>query len=318
MQKQNLTTEIFIRKAKKVHGDRYDYECTNYVSSSEKIEITCKIHGSFFVTPNNHLNKKSGCPKCAIIYKASKRVMPLQEFISCAAKIHKNKYDYSRVAYKNSIEKVEIKCKQHGIFYQTPSKHIFGQGCPKCAKNYKDTTETFIRKSKKIHDNLYDYSITKYVSNDEKVLILCKQHGVFKQSPDVHLSGCGCPTCGKNSISKGEVLFLDYLKIPEKHRQYKIKTIGFTDGFDEKTNTVYEFLGDYWHGNPRRFNSESINEITNESFGTLYNKTFLRFDKLVSRGYTIKYIWEKDWNNWSKNKLTTIPIKTYSPLHGQV
>ena len=46
--------------------------------------------------------------------------------------VHHDKYDYSKVVYKGMLHKILIVCPIHGDFYQTPSKHISGQGCPLC------------------------------------------------------------------------------------------------------------------------------------------------------------------------------------------
>ena len=64
-----------------------------------------------------------------------------QEFINKASKIHNNKYDYSNIEYKNISTKIKIICPIHGEFEQSPSKHLIGQGCPKCSGKYKPTTK---------------------------------------------------------------------------------------------------------------------------------------------------------------------------------
>jgi hypothetical protein len=61
---RNQTSETFIAKAKNIHGNTYSYEKTLYKKAIEKVEVICFVHGSFFVTPHNHLTNKTGCPKC--------------------------------------------------------------------------------------------------------------------------------------------------------------------------------------------------------------------------------------------------------------
>lgn len=61
---RQLTTEKFIEKAIKIHGNEYDYTKTVYVRNNIKVLITCKVHGDFSVTPNDHLSKKRKCNKC--------------------------------------------------------------------------------------------------------------------------------------------------------------------------------------------------------------------------------------------------------------
>ena len=126
-----------------------------------------------------------------------------EQFIEKTKTVHKDKYDYSLVEYKNNKTKVKIICKKHGIFEQEPKNHIKGQGCPKCAKErqqlkQKDNTESFIKKAQLYHSYKYNYSKTVYgKTSKEKVTITCSTHGDFDQTPNNHLTGSGCPICGK-------------------------------------------------------------------------------------------------------------------------
>jgi len=58
------TLKEFTEKARRIHGNKYDYSLVNYINSHIKVEIICPIHGIFFQTPNSHLNK-CGCKKCS-------------------------------------------------------------------------------------------------------------------------------------------------------------------------------------------------------------------------------------------------------------
>lgn len=117
-----------------------------------------------------------------------------EEFINDSIIIHNNEYDYSRVKYVNSKTKVIIICKKHGSFEQISGDHLKGCKCPKCSR-IKMTTDSFVKKSKIIHTNKYDYSKTKYIKSKIKVTIICKKHGEFNQLPTSHLRGDGCPIC---------------------------------------------------------------------------------------------------------------------------
>ena len=124
-----------------------------------------------------------------------------QEFIEKAKLIHGDKYDYSKVEYKNYETKICIICPIHGEFYQTPNKHLNGCGCPKCKGRYK-TTEDYIRQAQLVHKDEYSYEKTKYIDYKTKVCITCKIHGDFWQLPNNHLQGKGCPVCGLSKHSK--------------------------------------------------------------------------------------------------------------------
>ena len=126
------------------------------------------------------------------------------EFIGEAQLIHHNKYDYSKVEYANNKTKVCIICPEHGEFWQTPSDHLNGKGCPQCAGNIRCDKDTFIEKAKHMHNDRYDYSKVEYVNAHTKVCIICPEHGEFWQTPNNHLNGNGCPLCKNRKI--GDVL----------------------------------------------------------------------------------------------------------------
>lgn len=119
--------DIFIDRAKEVHGDFYDYSKVVYTSSLCNIDIVCPLHGVFNQAPRAHLSG-SGCPACA-----NTKVPSTVEWVEKAKKIHGDRYDYSNSEYINAITKLEIICPEHGSFWQAPSNHINNfQGCPKC------------------------------------------------------------------------------------------------------------------------------------------------------------------------------------------
>ena len=123
-----------------------------------------------------------------------------ESFIASAVLTHGDKYDYSITEYKNARTKVEVVCKLHGSFMQSPQLHINGSNCPKCVGLKKSTTEEFIAKAELVHNNFYDYSRSAYKNNKTKLTIICPEHGEFLQNPNNHLSGCGCGLCGNNVI----------------------------------------------------------------------------------------------------------------------
>jgi len=192
---KKLTTEEFIKRAKKVHHNRYNYSLVEYIGNNEKVKIICLKHGEFVQTPHSHLSG-NGCPHCAGNIKYT-----TEEFIEKAKKVHGDRYDYSLVNYIGSNEKVKIICLKHGEFEQISYSHLAGRGCRKCAGKLKSTTEEFIENAKKVHGDRYDYSLVNYVNNQTKVKIICLKHGIFSHEPNSHLSGTGCPRC---KTSKGE------------------------------------------------------------------------------------------------------------------
>lgn len=198
-----LNTQEFIEKARKTHGDKYDYSKVEYINNKTKVCIICPIHGEFWTTPNIHLQGRN-CPLCA----HPSKLKTLDEFIQEAREIHGNRYDYSLVEYKGNQIKVKIICPIHGIFEQQPLSHLQGFNCPKCNGRGK-TNEEWISLAKAVHGDKYDYSETEYFNARTKVCVICPQHGKFYPKPNDHLRGSGCPWC---RLSKLEVKVEENLK----------------------------------------------------------------------------------------------------------
>ena len=214
------TTETFIEKAEKIHGDKYDYSLVDYIKWKVKVKIKCKIHGTFEQEPSNHLQGQ-GCKKCGLINSANKQRKSKKQFIIESKEIHGDKYDYSLVDYITINIKVKIICNQHGCFEQTPGHHLKGVGCSICNGGVQLNTEKFIIKSREKHGDRYDYSQTIYKNAREKVKIICKKHGEFLQVPHSHFRGTGCPECAKTYGGKFNDRYL-YLFYDEIYNLYKI------------------------------------------------------------------------------------------------
>ena len=122
-----LTMQQFVERARKVHGDKYDYSCASYVNGSTPVEIVCPVHGAFYQTPIKHIRLARGCPRCGGGYQYT-----TEEFIAKARCVHGDRYSYESTAYVNSTTKVCITCMKHGAFMQRPADHLQGKGCPKC------------------------------------------------------------------------------------------------------------------------------------------------------------------------------------------
>lgn len=137
-------TQIFIEKARAVHGDLYGYGRVVYVRSRDKVIITCAKHGDFEQRPDDHL-KGRGCAKCAFEEVAAKNTQEAKDsFIEKACAIHGGTYDYLKAVYVHSQEKVVITCKTHGDFEQTPKHHLRGHGCPSCSARYDQPTNLYL------------------------------------------------------------------------------------------------------------------------------------------------------------------------------
>ena len=192
----------------------YDTSLVDYKNSATKLCLICHQeengveHGIFYTTIG-HLKQGHGCPKCGMKKRISKRVMSLETFIERARKVHGDKYDYSKVEYKQAHTKVCIICPKHGEFWQTPASHLQGKKCPKCSKPHsKYTKNAFIKKAKEVHGDKYDYSKVEYINSQTKVCIVCPKHGEFWQTPSEHLRKCGCKFCKESYLESEIRIFL--------------------------------------------------------------------------------------------------------------
>lgn len=140
-EKLRYNAEDVITKAKAVHNNKYTY--IESTLCSLQIEAICSIHGKFTQLRDQHL-RGHGCPKC---FADSLRI-PIEEWKRRAMEKHGNKYDYSRVTFKNVEDKVDIICPTHGVFSQKAHSHYYyGSGCPSCAKtssSYEETIRGFL------------------------------------------------------------------------------------------------------------------------------------------------------------------------------
>jgi len=210
--------EQFIKDADEKHGDKYDYSKVNYVNSTTKIIIICKVHDDFLQFPYVHLQGK-GCKKCKNNKKCGRLIKTKDKFIEEATQKQGNKYDYSKVNYINSLTNIIIICKNHGEFLQIPSSHLRGQGCKHCCSNALSNTEKFTKNAIDIHGNKYDYLQVNYKNCDTKVKIRCTVHDhLFEQTPYNHLTqrdGCfKCAICNIRAIHAKSLT--DFIKDAKK------------------------------------------------------------------------------------------------------
>ena len=277
------TKTMFVEEARKIHGDKYDYSKVKYENTNKKVCIICPKHGEFWQKPYEHL-KGHGCPKCN-----GRTKLTSNEFEQHAKEIHGDKYDYSKVEYVNNSTKVCIICPEHGEFWQTASEHLRGHGCPKCglktiAEKKLLTTEEFIKRSKKIHSDEYDYSKVHYIDYYRKVEIICPKHGEFWQTPYTHYScGCGCPKCAKQQ-SKGEEEVISFLK---NNTSLKIETRNKDiiapyelDIYIPDKKIAIEYDGLIWHS---------------EKFGKDKNYHLMKTELCEKQGIRLIHIFENEW-----------------------
>lgn len=193
---KKYTQEIYIKSAKLIHKDKYDYSKTVVRDSTSKIIIICPIHGEFEQGSYQHINGQ-GCKSCGF----DNIKYTTKEYIEKCILKHGYKYDYSKTVYKNARTKVDIICPIHGEFSVRANMHLYGSGCKSCgfinmANSNIIPFEEFLERVKPIHGDKFIYLKENYIKNTQKMDIICPKHGVFVQSPKKHLETThGCPKC---------------------------------------------------------------------------------------------------------------------------
>jgi len=296
------TTEQFIKEAKKVHSNKYNYSLVRYKKNHIKIKIICSIHGEFLQRPISHLSGY-GCKRCALEELSRQKLLSSEEFIQKVRKTHGYKYDYKLCEYKGSYKPIIIICNIHGKFSQIANDHLKGNGCPYCS-NRKVCDENSLSSVCPDIAKEWNYSKNSSLSPDDivfgsslKVWWKCSKcsHNWETYICCRTKKGNGCPNC-INRISKTSQKWLDKMeKIYGKiEREYPIKTIKRTynvDGFSIKHNIIFSYHGSYWHGNPEIYNLNEYNSVAKKTFRELYLNTIIRSQYLKAEGYCLIEKW---------------------------
>lgn len=196
---KRLTLCEFISRSSEAHDGFYSYEHSIYRNNSSPLAITCPDHGIFFQVPMSHLAGQ-GCAECGKERKAALKTKTTDQFIQSAISVHGDRYSYEKSFYVRTDKKLEITCRIHGPFLMTPNAHTNGQGCTRCAdefnakKRMKPFSE-FLAQASAAHDSKYKYTESTYAGDSKKLEVICFEHGSFRQSPNSHLKGRGCPKC---------------------------------------------------------------------------------------------------------------------------
>ena len=318
IQSATLTREEFIAAAQERHpGKGYGYAKLTYVNNHTLVTITCPEHGDFPQNPNNHL-AGNGCPDCGHDRTATARRSVAGDVIARARAIHQGAgYTYAKFSYVNGTTKAVITCNSHGDFEQTPNSHLQGAGCRSCGVTrmkalQTSTRDQFVAAAKARHPfSGYNYDKFHYANFATKGTITCPVHGDFRQQPSKHLAGQGCRKCG-GLVSRVCIAWLDDLGIPERNREHPIRVPGrrnplCADGYNPATKTVYEFLGDYHHGNPDMFRPGDFDSPScRRTYGEKHAKWLRKLSELEAAGYKVVFIWERDFRAANRGRVYSL------------
>lgn len=188
-----ITTKIFIELSKKVHGSKYTYDKSVYITAKKKIIITCPEHGDFSMLPSSHYSKNQGCSACS-----GRAITNTEEFIEKSVLLFGGRFDYAKTQYCNAKTKVTLICKDHGEFQVQPNNHLAGNGgCMYCSGRGDINNENLIARLKTSLGEQHDYSKVNYKGRNEKITVICPTHGEFSGFPQVLIKNQGCPKCNE-------------------------------------------------------------------------------------------------------------------------
>jgi hypothetical protein len=293
---------FFDKLLKKFGEDAFLFNPANYNGMYTPMEFQCsKCSYVFTKAPRVLMNGLYGCAECAKISRGDIQRRTESHFLAWAQKTHGGNFTYH---YKlnqtfGNADTISRTCKTcNETSEQLIASHLHN-GCAICSGMQKHTTASFIAKSKLVWgENMFDYKHVSYISNKTHVTLICKKKShMFSCAPSNHFSKRGCPDCAaKKFVSIGETEWLDSLVIPENCRNkwllaggQKFNVDGFING------TIYEYYGDFWHGNLKRYAPEFINVFSGMTMLELNEHTMTREQMLKEAGYIVIKMWETDW-----------------------
>lgn len=281
------------------------------------IPVWCMIHNVLFlVNAKNHFyGNIKGCRKCS-----NCELWTTERVWIEGPRLHPE-YGYYFVTDEHVKEGhmsiIPIWCTIHeNLNHVRIHDHFSGnsRGCRKCSNCQLWTLERFLLEANLIHENTCDYSEIKeedIVTSSSRVPIICKTC-LQKWHPRIsdHIYGeTGCPPCNRKGYSKVAIEWLGYMAMKDNTHiqhagnggEYPIPgTLYHADGYSLALNKIYEYNGDYWHGNPAIYHPDEINEVRGETMGELFTKTKESLQKILELGYNLECIWGRDWRSMKK------------------
>ena len=208
---KRLTTEEFIKYSKDKFGDKFKYECTEYKTQKDAVDIECLQHGVITLLPWSHLKSPTGCPKCS----RDNTYTTTEEFIKKAVELRGGYFDYSETQFIDWNTNIKVGCRKHGQVEILPKNHLYGSknsnGCPKCgievavAKRSVDY-DAFIERCIQKYGKKFKYIKQSWNGLDADIEFICPRHGQTSMKAKTHIrnskNNTGCKHCGQELIGK--------------------------------------------------------------------------------------------------------------------
>lgn len=292
---------------------------SEYIGANSKVKFHCdKCNYEWETTVRSVANSACGCPKCGVINKNLKRQK--DHFLK---RIDNSKWTV--IDFKNNMD-VSVQCKKCGHIRHTNANNVYRFGCKLCAANEhanktRSNTEEFIQKAQRVHGDRYNYSKVNYINCKTPVIIICKEHGEFKQNVNHHLQGEGCPECRCNNIRSNTAEFIakairihgdqyDYKFVNYKHSMSHVKIICKKHGIFMQTPNSH------LRGEGCPLCNESKGELFIAKFLDLLSIKYIRQFKIKSsqRRFILDFYIENGNNRFAiefNGKQHYIPVKHF-------
>tara|TARA_B100001250_G_scaffold413435_1_gene447569 strand:- start:906 stop:1964 length:1059 start_codon:yes stop_codon:yes gene_type:complete len=313
----------------------WDYERNDslprdvFKNSHKKYFFNCgDCEHTFCIRLNDVSQRERWCPYCANQKLCSNNTC-VQCFHKSFASDPKAKFwdyekngKYPRDVFKNTHKKHHFNCGNCGhtfdkqlnkvskgswCFYCSHTKLCLDSTCEMCFKNsfasHPKAEFWDYEKNEKSPRQVFKNAHKKYYFNCD-----CG-NGFVTNLLNVSQNGNWCPKCATHKRhSQISITWLDFLQgfynikilhaVNDKEHQIKIDNKQyFVDGYCKEQNTVFEFNGDFWHGNPEMYDQNHINVRSLKTFGELYKNTLKKKQDFHNAGYKYVDIWERDWRN---------------------
>jgi len=296
--------KTFEEEGNKIHNNKFSYIEETFINMTSPMSIKCNIHGIFQQKPYKHLTGQ-GCAKCI------GRGLTKNEFMYESLLIHNNKFSYLIDGDENSIIKksnqICIICKIHREFYQTPHKHLQGQGCPKCSPSYKDCKNSFIHKFSLSFPNIkFDFEESNYINSSTKIKVKCNENHLFEMRPNDLLNGHGCKECAnkKSSILQRKTMEDFITKVKQKQgNKYDYSKVDYIN-CETKICIICKTHGEFYQTPHHHLQSQGCPKCSIILVHDLQKKSIEEFITEAIKRHGDKYDYSKvDYNNNKANVL---------------